>query len=726
MLTKEHVRPTEILAELNDATISPPLPPDVIKTIEHRIDLTSNQLNEQVLHMEETDKTLVEDDTIVEDWSKEDLQKLTFSSVKPRSFELEGHLSDTDTLEPSRNAALNAIASKYDNKQNKREGDTLDDRFELIKRVGSGGMSTVYMAIDRSRVDPDDHNPYVAIKLLNEELANHPKNLVTLEQEAQKSQSLNHPNIVEIYGFHRDGSNVYLTMEYLVGKTLRDYIRKPDFVGMPFLEALPIINAAGAALAFAHERGIVHCDFKPANVFITDNNEIKVFDFGIARAFQNENEAELLEHSVSALTPAYASVEMLEHLAPDQRDDIYALACTTYELLTGGHPFDRKRATEARDAKLRPKKPQDLTNRQWQALQRALTFDRSKRTPTVPQFLAELNADKWRWQPVTTIAGVIAALLIGWAAALIYLQFLTREPLIIAKQSDQSRIAIEKNIDPSMPAAPTKRSTQSEPLERFTVESPPMEDKRRSTQASRTGPGAKESTNTAMNTTQLTTMMMAAKEGQTAVLKAMLVSGEDVNSRDQHGKTALLWAVEKGHADAVRLLANNGAEVNVRDKAGDTSLTMAAWSGKQNIVEVLLNQGAEIKARNYEGHTALMNAAIKGHEAVLKSLLEAGADPNITTHDGKTPLMAAAWNGHPDIVQILLANASTVNAKSEMGWTPLMYAAWSGDGHIVESLVEYGADPNLKNNYHQTAAIVAAQQGNKEIATFLEQVALKN
>ena len=115
------------------------------------------------------------------------------------------------------------------------------------------------------------------------------------------------------------------------------------------------------ALAYAHERGFVHCDFKPANVFLTDTAEVKVIDFGIARVFQRpeeETEATVFDPgSLGALTPAYASPEMLEHREPDPRDDIYALGCITYELLTGKHPFDRVPALQARSASMKPAAP---------------------------------------------------------------------------------------------------------------------------------------------------------------------------------------------------------------------------------------------------------------------------------------------------------------------------------------------------------------------------------
>ena len=115
-------------------------------------------------------------------------------------------------------------------------------------------------------------------------------------------------------------------MEYLSGKPLSRILRDPEFKGMPYAEALPIFKGMANALAYAHERGFVHCDFKPANVFLTDTAEVKVIDFGIARVFQRpeeETDATIFDPgSLGALTPAYASPEMLEHREPDPRDDI--------------------------------------------------------------------------------------------------------------------------------------------------------------------------------------------------------------------------------------------------------------------------------------------------------------------------------------------------------------------------------------------------------------------
>jgi eukaryotic-like serine/threonine-protein kinase len=313
-----------------------------------------------------------------------------------------------------------------DSDQVKEVGDTLNSRFVLQECLGVGGMGTVYKALDLRKLEASDRRPYIAIKVLNLQFRGNPKSLIALQREAKKAQALGHRNIVTVYDFDRDGPVVYLTMEYLSGKPLSRILRAPDFKGMPYAQALPIFRGMANALAYAHERGFVHCDFKPANVFITDIGDVKVIDFGIARVFQRpeeESDATVFDPgSLGAMTPAYASVEMLEHRDPDPRDDIYALGCTAYELLTGRHPFDRVPANQARSAALKPQRPEGLGSRQWRALRASLSLDRDTRMPSVARFLEEFGDAGTRLMPgVAVKAGAaLAALAIAGAGAYFY------------------------------------------------------------------------------------------------------------------------------------------------------------------------------------------------------------------------------------------------------------------------------------------------------------------
>ncbi len=297
-------------------------------------------------------------------------------------------------------------------------GDVLNDRFVLEERVGSGGMSTVYKALDRRKLEADDRNPYVAVKVLNVEFRAHPQSLMALQREAKKSQSLAHPNIVRVYDFDRDGATVYMTMEFLSGKPLSQRFRAPNFRGIPSAEAMPILEQIEDALNFAHNNGIVHADFKPANVIITDNAQIKLIDFGIARAFKRPDQVDMEATrfdagTLGALTPTYASPEMLEQRDVDPRDDVYALGCIAYEMLTGRHPFGRMQATEARDAGMEVECRKGLTRMQYRALKGALAFEREKRTPTVEQFGRELRRNGTR---SNAVIGVSALAVLALAA----------------------------------------------------------------------------------------------------------------------------------------------------------------------------------------------------------------------------------------------------------------------------------------------------------------------
>lgn len=341
-------------------------------------------------------------------------------------------------------------------------GDTLNGRFVLEECVGFGGMGTVYKALDLRKLEASDRHPYIAIKVLNVQFQGHPKSLIALQREARKAQTLAHPNIVAVYDFDRDGSMVYITMEYLQGKSLSQMLRAPDFHVLPFEEAMKIVSGMGRALAYAHERGFVHCDFKPANVILTETGGVKVIDFGIARVFQKaEEDADVTVFdpgSLGALTPAYASPEMLENREPDPRDDIYALGCITYELLTGRHPFNRLSALQARDAGLRPQRPPGLGHRQWRALRNALALRRELRTPTVNGFLKEIGAREMRRrQPLLIGAGTALAAAAAALAVFVALRLLLpRHGTAPGAQAPPTPAAVAppKQAAPPAPAPP--------------------------------------------------------------------------------------------------------------------------------------------------------------------------------------------------------------------------------------------------------------------------------
>jgi predicted Ser/Thr protein kinase len=370
-LTKDSVGSARLLEILGEAHTHMPLPPEVYAEVQRRIE-----------RMAGTNLTLGGGETRVQ--------------TTPRYPASSADVAQGIAASAGQSGAPAGPQATTGSESVKGVGDTLNNRFVLEECLGVGGMGTVYKALDLRKLEASDRKPHVAIKVLNVQFRGNPQSLIALQREARKAQVLAHRNIVAVYDFDRDGAVVYLTMEYLSGKPLSHLLRNRNFKGMPYGEALPIVKGMANALAYAHEHGFVHCDFKPGNVLLTAKGEVKVIDFGIARVFQRpeeESDATVFDPgTLGALTPAYASPEMLEHLEPDPRDDVYALGCIVYELLTGRHPFNRLSATQARSADLKPQRPEGLGTRPWRALRAALSFDRQTRMPTVTRFVIEFTA----------------------------------------------------------------------------------------------------------------------------------------------------------------------------------------------------------------------------------------------------------------------------------------------------------------------------------------------
>jgi serine/threonine protein kinase len=425
VLATDQANSARLLEILSEEHTEIPLPPEVYSEVERRIE-----------HREEAKQGFSADET----------------RVQPNFGERLAPPPTSPSSAPGNQAAAGPDRMKG-------VGDTLNGRFVLEECIGFGGMGTVYKALDMRKLEASDRNPYIAIKVLNVQFRGHPKSLIALQREAKKAQTLAHPNIVAVYDFDRDGSMVYLTMEYLSGHPLSKTLREPEFKGMPYAEALPIVSGMAKALAYAHQRGFVHCDFKPANVILTDKGDVKVIDFGIARVFQKpEEDVEVTVFdagSLGGMTPAYASPEILEHRQPDPRDDIYALACITYELLTGRHPFDRLSATQARNAGIKPQRPKNMGRRQWRALKCALSFERETRTATIAHFLDEMSGEG---RATTYIAMAAAGLIIAALAAAAFNYYRTSQ----ADRSGEQTTAVTPPVT-APPTAPPSAAPAAPP-----------------------------------------------------------------------------------------------------------------------------------------------------------------------------------------------------------------------------------------------------------------------
>lgn len=265
-------------------------------------------------------------------------------------------------------------------------GKILDERYELMGKIGSGGMADVYKAKDilLDRI--------VAVKILHSSFAEDNDFIVRFRHEAQSAGKLSHPNIVGIYDVGCDGDIHYIVMEYVEGETLKQYIDSHPHI--PIDTAVRIAIEIGYALEDAHANGIIHCDIKPHNVLLTKTGKVKVTDFGIARAINSSTviDKESILGSVHYLSPEQAAGDKIT-----EKTDIYSLGIVLYEMLTHHLPFEGETAVSIalqhmqgdipRPTKYNPA----ISPMLEECLLTAMQKDPDKRYDSVSDFISELK-----------------------------------------------------------------------------------------------------------------------------------------------------------------------------------------------------------------------------------------------------------------------------------------------------------------------------------------------
>ena len=214
-------------------------------------------------------------------------------------------------------------------------GQKINERYEIIKTIGEGGMANVYLANDTIL------DRKVAIKVLRGDLSNDEKFIRRFKREALSVSNLSHPNIVEVYDVGEEDGNYYIVMEYIDGKTLKQLLQKRG--ALTLTEVIDIMSQLTDGLSHAHEAYIIHRDIKPQNIMIEDNGLVKITDFGIAMAINS-----------TQLTQTNSVMGSVHYLPPEQangkgstvKSDIYSLGILMYELLTGSVPFKGDNAVE--------------------------------------------------------------------------------------------------------------------------------------------------------------------------------------------------------------------------------------------------------------------------------------------------------------------------------------------------------------------------------------------
>ncbi len=271
--------------------------------------------------------------------------------------------------------------------------------YEISTALGAGGMGEVYRARDTKL------GRSVAIKVLPEAFAFDADRVARLTREARMLASLNHPRIAALHGMEQSEGRHFLVMELVEGETLADRLRRGP---LPAQEALTVARQIAEALEAAHEKGLIHRDLKPANVKITPDDEVKVLDFGLAKAMDAEPRATSIADSptLSRLateagiilgTAAYMSPEQAKGFPADQRSDIFSFGVVLFEMLTGRRPFQGETAAEVlasvivRDPEL-ASLPHELNPRIADLVRRCLEKQPKRRWQAIGDVRAEIEA----------------------------------------------------------------------------------------------------------------------------------------------------------------------------------------------------------------------------------------------------------------------------------------------------------------------------------------------
>ncbi|HEU4675423.1 MAG TPA: Stk1 family PASTA domain-containing Ser/Thr kinase [Motilibacteraceae bacterium] len=268
-------------------------------------------------------------------------------------------------------------------------GRLLDGRYRVQSRIAKGGMASVYLAVD-TRLDRT-----VAVKAMHAGLAADESFRSRFIREAKSAARLSHPNVVAVYDQGTDGDTVFLAMEHVEGRTLRDLLRQRR--RLTPRQAIDVLEPVLAALGAAHRAGLVHRDVKPENVLLADDGRIKVADFGLARAVTASSSATATQGMLIG-TVAYLSPEQVERGVADARSDVYAAGVLLFEMLTGSQPFDGESPIQVAyqhvhsDVPAPSSRVPGLPTELDDLVRRATSRDPDQRPADADRMLAELSA----------------------------------------------------------------------------------------------------------------------------------------------------------------------------------------------------------------------------------------------------------------------------------------------------------------------------------------------
>jgi serine/threonine protein kinase len=301
-------------------------------------------------------------------------------------------------------------------------------RYDLMEKIGRGGMGVVYRGKDTTIGRP------VAVKMLISDIDVSDETRQRFFREARSAGQLAHRNIITIYDFGEEGGRAYIVMELLTGESLTTLLARG--IRVPLEQQVEIMMRVSEGLAFAHSRGIIHRDIKPANLFVTADGQVKILDFGVARIASSK----LTRSGLLVGTPDYMSPEQVMGMVVDQRSDVFSAGAVFYQLLTGRKPFAAKRLPDVLN-RVRLEAPEPITEAEAPAeltaiVMKALEKDPAERYQRAIDMLASLTRFVQAWDRQTRVLAVEA-----------FARYQANAPLVEARVAAQAAGATEPDPD---------------------------------------------------------------------------------------------------------------------------------------------------------------------------------------------------------------------------------------------------------------------------------------
>jgi serine/threonine protein kinase/ankyrin repeat protein len=594
-------------------------------------------------------------------------------------------------------------------------GKTLAKKYEILERVGRGGMGTVFRARDVTL------DRYVAVKVLNPSLSDDEHALNRFLREAKLVSRLKHQNAISLYEFGLEGAIPYLVMEYVEGKSLEALITDEG----PFdaVRTNIILQQVCSALISAHSLGILHRDLKPDNIMVTRQPDgfefVQVLDFGMAKALGVENERgpKISSTGVPCGTPHYMAPELITAQDVDLRADIYALGIIAYQMLVGKTPFEDLSTVEILYHQFHTVPPlvteanplAKISRGIEKTIAKTLEKEPKHRFQTVEEFAERFNAhiaDDFIFVSGSQSARVIEPYRIQPGRSR-QLRFF-RDPLV-------RFWFIWFWICVVVIAAIWLTAYAHSGLQRFAAVSLFRVEELVGTRLE----GWRALANIEVDGTFVEAASGAKDRQQLGKLLIYITAGRNLDVRDEAGDSLLHMAVLHTNPDAVVRLLQAKVNASPRNKLGVTPLMLAMQSGSTGIAHILLENGAIVDAKDEKGRTALMLASAARSLGGMHALFIYGAGVNLADEAGKSALMYAVEANEAPVVEFLLDRGASVEQKDGQGRTALVWAVAAGAENSVALLLSRSAQVEVLTQGNLTPLMIAISKREFDIAEML-------